>query len=354
MVAKRVEKSEKVRRQLQTVTTTGGERIPLWGKLVLAIVALFLGLLTPPLLVKAGGIETSSGQKEDEVCYINEAGESVCATQTLGSSQALFPCNHTILAEYLNQDPTPGYHVVCFSQVHNEEKKAKDFLQVTYYLDGFWNKTVTHTFPAPANKWKHIKKGMGRLLKTELNQALKVGFQPWALYTPLGQRVVDADFDDDKDADLVMQVLLKYQTMLLFEGGQFIWPGIHIDFVRHVHLYSIMPMGDPVMPEKDRMVTLRTLSMHPLVISVDNFLTDEECDYIQKQAEPGMKYSDVVLMDKDKGRPASDFRTSQSTFVSAADDSLLLDIELRTASLARVPRVHQEDVQVLRYGVGEK
>lgn len=57
-------------------------------------------------------------------------------------------------------------------------------------------------------------------------------------------------------------------------------------------------------------------------------------------------------MDKDKGRPASDFRTSQTTFLGPVDD-IFVDIDYRTASLTRVPRNNQEHVQVLRYGVGE-
>lgn len=57
-------------------------------------------------------------------------------------------------------------------------------------------------------------------------------------------------------------------------------------------------------------------------------------------------------MDKDKGRPASDFRTSQTTFLPS-NHKAIIDIDYRTASLVRVPRNHQENVQVLRYGVGE-
>ena len=67
-----------------------------------------------------------------------------------------------------------------------------------------------------------------------------------------------------------------------------------------------------------------------------------------------MRYSDVTLMDKDKGRPASDFRTSQSTFVEADNDSIMKGLEYRTASLTRVPHQHQEYTQVLRYGETEK
>lgn len=62
-----------------------------------------------------------------------------------------------------------------------------------------------------------------------------------------------------------------------------------------------------------------------------------------------MEYSGVVLMDHDKDKKASDFRTSQTTFVGPVDDTFV-DIDYRTASLVRIPRNHQEHVQVLRYG----
>lgn len=63
-----------------------------------------------------------------------------------------------------------------------------------------------------------------------------------------------------------------------------------------------------------------------------------------------MQYSGVVLHDADEGRPASDFRTSKTTFLHSDRDNILLDIDYRTASLTRIPRRHQEQVQVLRYG----
>jgi prolyl 4-hydroxylase len=107
------------------------------------------------------------------------------------------------------------------------------------------------------------------------------------------------------------------------------------------------------MEDKHRTVTLETLSLIPLVLSVSGFLSVEECDYIQVTAAPTMEYSAVTLKDVDAGRPASDFRTSQSTFLMG-DDAILHDIDDRTASLARVPVNHQENVQVLRYGLNEK
>jgi len=95
------------------------------------------------------------------------------------------------------------------------------------------------------------------------------------------------------------------------------------------------------------------LSLQPLVLSIRNFISDSECTHIQNVAEPSMEYSEVTLMDHDQGRESSDFRTSQSTFVSA-NDEILHALDVRTASLTRVPKNHQEYTQVLRYGKGER
>lgn len=326
--------------------------LSMWMKLTMAIISLLLGLATPPLLIRA---EEPVCTAQDGSCGGGGGQDETPPEVTFKETQPLFPCNNSTLDAYLHKHAVPGYHVVCIDQFQNENKSAKEFMRLVYYLDGFWNLTTTQTFPAPF-KWKHIKFALQRKLKLVMKH--KVGaYQPWAIFTPMGQRIVDADFEDPENPemeDLILQVLLKYQTVLVYEGGQFIWPGISIGFERLIHLYSIMPLGDPDMADRHHVAKLETLSLEPLVFSVDHFLTDEECEYIQTEAEPTLEYSGVVLMDKDKGRPASDFRTSQSTFVSASGDEILLDIEYRTASLVRVPRQHQEDVQVLRYGIGEK
>jgi prolyl 4-hydroxylase len=197
--------------------------------------------------------------------------------------------------------------------------------------------------------------------------------QPYALFTIDGQRILDEDSiemvdTDDNDSDTTastnpwwVEVLAQqFGMVLLYEGGQFVWPGVHIGFERHVSLYSIMPINSPNMDHHPtRNVTLVTLSLSPLVLSVHGFLSIEECHYIQTIATPTLAYSDVVLMDHDAGRPATDFRTSQTTFLDDDDDAdhddpTLIDIDYRTASLIRIPRNHQEPVQVLRYGINEK
>ena len=351
----------------KTVTVRVAPPLSMWSKVILVLVSLFLGILTPPLLVRAAAAQQEAAQTtttppvvendktEEPACIVNPDGSSTCkegVENTKGSSETVFPCTEATLQHFLHQEPVYGYHVACFSKVHNEEKTHKDYLQVTYYLNGFWNKTITQTFPAPYS-WKQVQFGLERKLSKEMEKLIG-HFQPWAMFTPLGHRVVDGDVEEQDADELILQVLLHYQTLLVYEGGQFVWPGIAIGYERNIPLYSVMPPEDPVSEDQHRIVTLKTMSLHPLVFMVDGFLSDEECDYIQHKAAPTMAYSGVVLMDHDQGRPASDFRTSQSTFVSSVGDATLLDLEYRTASLVRISRQHQEDVQVLRYGQGEK
>ena len=163
--------------------------------------------------------------------------------------------------------------------------------------------------------------------------------QSWAIFNSRGVKIATGD---DTEVDM-----RKLQGLsVVFRGGQWMWPGVRIGFRRTIDL-SYVP-GYPRGGET-RTATLETLSLHPLVVSVEGFLSDQECDRIQELASPDMRYSGVTLKDVDKGRPASDFRTSQSTFL-AADDDTLKAIDYRTASLVRIPRSHQEYVQVLRYG----
>jgi prolyl 4-hydroxylase len=53
-------------------------------------------------------------------------------------------------------------------------------------------------------------------------------------------------------------------------------------------------------------------------------------------------------MDKDKGKPDTDFRTSTTYFLPSRTTTLKT-VDDRVASLTRVARQHQEYVQVLRY-----
>lgn len=101
-------------------------------------------------------------------------------------------------------------------------------------------------------------------------------------------------------------------------------------------------------------ITIETLSMIPLVFGVEEFLKDEEIDVILDLSMEHLAPSGVTLIDGHENRPASDWRTSTTYFLSSSKHELVRDIDRRTADLTKVPITHQEDVQVLRYEKTQK
>jgi prolyl 4-hydroxylase len=91
---------------------------------------------------------------------------------------------------------------------------------------------------------------------------------------------------------------------------------------------------------------VKTLSIRPLVLSIDNFLREEEIAYVISAASPHMVNSGVSLMDKDKGKAATEFRTSQLFFMSSQKYTKIHPVDLRVANLTGCPLANQEHVQV--------
>ncbi|KAL7571316.1 hypothetical protein ACA910_007637 [Epithemia clementina (nom. ined.)] len=291
-------------------------------------------------------------------------------------SQPRFPCTPEFLQDYWHDEPVPGFHIACFEEAEASViDDSKEALSVTIFKFGLaqdpWHCRTT------TKDWNDIKTNCLETTESQLglsspsSSTANLNFQPYALFTPEGQRLVTGGDDDDDDNDesttmgrIVANVLLRTGVVLIFQGGQFLWPGVRVGFERrNVRLLEMGGPDDPTNSNHDNdndttnnttTVTITTLSLKPLVVSIQGFLSDDECTYIQEMAQPSLQYSGVVLMDHDQGRPASDFRTSQSTFLTHHQDDLLRRLEDRVASLTRVPRSHQEHVQVLRYGLGEK
>jgi prolyl 4-hydroxylase len=116
--------------------------------------------------------------------------------------------------------------------------------------------------------------------------------------------------------------MIAMGEVFMFEGGQFIWPGVKVGFKQKVY---DLDTGAAV---------LETLAMDPLVFGVENFLTVNECDHIIAAAEPSMHDSGVSHMDKDKGRPSTDWRTR---FATAACTCLVAAVLLSSSFLFSPP-----------------
>lgn len=324
-----------------------------WLGLLVAVLFFALGIITPLLQEpsKQSSIPSSTGFPV--ITKVTKDGSQQAAKkdqrQTIEKQQqnteASDMCSKEALADFLHGSPVPGFHVVCLKPVPSS--KMINFRFYRGALAGNPTSEVNLPLPLP---WSDMQAIFGSELHTPEHRK----GQPWAVFSAKGQRLVSADSVEESPGYYAEVLSNYFGLVLVFEGGQFLWPGVRIGFERTVELYSIMPDTSPDMGDKKQVVTLETLSLEPLVLSVKGFLSVEECDHIQEKASPSLRYSDVVLMDKDAGRPASDFRTSQTTFLSANDDDILLDIDYRTASLVRIPRNHQEPVQALRYGPGER
>ena len=94
--------------------------------------------------------------------------------------------------------------------------------------------------------------------------------QPWNMFSSTGKRLVTL-------SDVLDRVVF------VFEGGQFIWPGIAIGHKTVVN--KLQGIGS---------VTMETISMTPLVFSVEEFMTDEEIEVILELSLPHLKPSGVA------------------------------------------------------------
>eukprot|EP01052_Picozoa_sp_SAG31_P049022 SAG31_NODE_10542_length_1126_cov_1.765336_1_plen_209_part_00 len=122
---------------------------------------------------------------------------------------------------------------------------------------------------------------------------------------------------------------------LLFEGGQFIWPGVEVGHRRPVLIH-------------DRQMVLETLSLQPLILSIDGLLSDEETSLVISNSVAHMAPSKVTMADHDKGKAHQEFRTS-TTYWLHSHTSWLQNIDRRVSNLTRTRLDAQESVQVLRY-----
>lgn len=322
-----------------------------------ALGCLALAVLTPFLLQKWNSqSDNNSGTSKHGS---NPSSHRKNSELSPSAQQPLFPCTEDVLSNYWHDHPVPGMHMVCL------EPMVFNQVNFTFYKGSVRqvSSQITASLPLP---WVET---LEPLLQAQLDLPA-VGSspaQPWAVFSPNGVRLVTAGGGGTTETNNIGQIaasIIQQGLVLVFQGGQFVWPGVRIGFLRTIDLYSTMPSSSSQhdlaihtsssSSTKPTTATLETLSLSPLILSVKGFLSTDECDHIRAKASPSMRYSEVVLMDHDAGRPASDFRTSQTTFLHSDRDDIFVDLDYRTASLVRVPRNHQEPVQVLRYGRGEK
>jgi len=321
---------------------------------------------------KSTKIQSTKEDDDDESNYIYRQreqhqdnsvsgdGDNVSSRRSytnIKTDQQIFPCTTDNLSQFLHDQPIRGMHIICFEGDGtnlNLYERASHHTHLRTSMEINLDESYISFRQRLASKLHIVEEGRGRPK------------QPWAIFTTQGERAMSADEDHHSLSSIVLEFFMREGMLVIFEGGTWMWPGVRTGFKRIVELYSIIPeekgMGTkhrnrrqqrpPNQPPRN--VTIETLSLLPLVLSIEHFISESECAHIQSKAQGTVRYSDVTLMDHDKGKPSSDWRTSQSTFLPSTDDAKLDDLDWRTASLTRVPRSHQEHIQVLRYGHTEK
>lgn len=226
--------------------------------------------------------------------------------------------------KFLSIHFVPGFHPICVTR----SVADGGGLRVMAFQNGQNNTLVFNV----EDNMSSFSKALNENLELEV---LPPGSEPqskypWALFTSDGTAHITS-----------LTQLLEDEKGLafVFKGGNYIWPGISVGYTQTVNGIQGHPGG----------MTMTTLSMEPLVFSLQDFLAPYECDHIRSRSESHLAPAPVSLMDHDAGKANTNWRTSTNYFLRTGDDELLMNIDQRVSDLTRQPISHQEEAQVLRY-----
>jgi prolyl 4-hydroxylase len=112
-------------------------------------------------------------------------------------------------------------------------------------------------------------------------------------------------------------------------------------------------LSDDAQSDLERGYWAEPVSWYPRAFHLHNVMSGEECDQFLTIAEPKVRRSTVI--DSVTGESKVDpIRTSEQTFLNRGVFDVVTEIEERLARITMLPSYHGEDMQVLRYHIGEK
>jgi hypothetical protein len=185
----------------------------------------------------------------------------------------------------------PGFHAFCIHSLR--ERTIRVLVHGRSSPRGMLNATAPAAEEAPAATLR--RRHLSSPLLSALIQALRSDLlarerqnvdptistsiyhhraQPWRLFTAAGHRL-------RADADL--HALEEGSALWLYTGGQFLWPGMHIG-----HTFTALHVAQATTDAQPRPVTMRTLSLRPLVFHVSGFLSETEAQGFKEHARKRM------------------------------------------------------------------
>ena len=243
--------------------------------------------------------------------------------------QAHPECKHYQLQQTV---PQFGQHLLCM----REDPGSTGYVYVSMIQNSLVDSETVHLFSTnPGGKKKEIRDFYEYIHEKMGNKELAIEF--WRIYE------YDSLGNQEQEITNIDQLVEK-KSFILYTGGSFMWPGVKVGYRRKMHEGYMM----------------ETISLRPLVFKVENFLTEEECDYIKSESEGRLLYhvtQDMISMDttdntivnKHNKKPEYVWRTSTQTFLESRNRPILGAIDERLATLTKTSIELQEPVQIVKF-----
>lgn len=107
-------------------------------------------------------------------------------------------------------------------------------------------------------------------------------------------------------------------------------------------------MGNQIKTE-DRAVNIIARFEEPLIVILENVLSDEECNELIKMSKDKMERSKIGVI-----REVNQIRTSEGMFFQENENDTIIKIEKRISSIMNIPVEHGDGIQILKYTPGQE
>ena len=108
--------------------------------------------------------------------------------------------------------------------------------------------------------------------------------------------------------------------------------------------------GDHIIVD-DRKINIVTKFDEPLIVVLDNVLSDQECDKLIEFSKDNLKRSKISSSGEGE---VNDIRTSSSMFFQGNENDILEKLEKGISAIMCIPIEHAEGIQILKYTPGQE
>lgn len=240
--------------------------------------------------------------------------------QVADLSHLLVPARSLDVEDYLSEEYFPGLHLLDVGpggiRIFKDCRRPKNGVPIVVRTD--WE-TIAAARAA-------FESALGILPPEPLQT-------PWAIFDAQGTRLE------------MVETLLDLRVAFLLEIGVWMWPAVRVGFVQEA---AGVLEGRPL--------KLKTLSLRPVVFEVEGFIRHEEADAVMAMGKNMVMHDSKGVLGsaaKVNSRKHNSFRTSTTAWLGSKQSPVVDALDRRTANLSRIPREHNEAVQLLHYDEGQ-